>query len=83
MATFELEESATPRPVARGAGSIFGQVFAPIQRWNLRRQTIAHLSGLNEHLRRDVGFEPADAYDPLDGGIAAVWKRPHLRPDIR
>ena len=83
MVMFDLDGLADESRIATGTRNIFDRAVATIRQWLLKRETAAKLSRLNEHLRRDVGFEPADTYDPLNGGTAALWKKPHLRPDIR
>lgn len=82
MTVFDLDDVAGDAGAAT-TGNILGRAVAAVRQWQLRRETSAKLCRLNAHLRRDVGFEPADAYDPLNGGAAALWKKAHLRPDIR
>lgn len=81
MALFELEEFVPRRSAMTGAMGIFDRIAAAFAQWRLRRLTVAELSRLDEHQRRDVGFEPADAYDPTNGGTKSLWKKAHLGPD--
>ena len=83
MVMFDLDGLADESRMPTGALNILERAVVAIRQWHLKRETAAKLSRLNEHLRRDVGFEPADTYDPLNGGSAALWKKPQLRPDAR
>ena len=82
MAIFDLTEFPIERPETTSALSLLRRAVAAVQAWRLRRETAAHLSRLDEHQRRDVGFEPADAYDPTNGGAQALWKKAHFGPDM-
>ncbi|HEY9011888.1 MAG TPA: DUF1127 domain-containing protein [Devosia sp.] len=83
MALFDLTEFPMERPETTGAFSLVHRIATAVQMWRLRRETLAHLARFDEHLLRDVGFEPANAYDPTDGGAKALWKKAHFGPDIQ
>ncbi|GLQ57155.1 DUF1127 domain-containing protein [Devosia nitrariae] len=87
MTTLEHQEFVTERLGTSGFLSSLLRVFASVERWHGRRQTLALLSRLDEHLLMDVGlepgFEPSDVYGALDGQHASPWGKPHSRPDIR
>lgn len=82
MAMFDLTEFPIERPATSGAFRMIHRAFAAVEAWRLRKETAAHLARFDEHLRRDIGFEPADAYDPTNGGAQALWKKAHFGPDI-
>lgn len=82
MAVFELEEPISEPSGSTGALTVLRRVPAAARRWVLRRRTVAQLSRLSEHLRRDVGLERADAYDPLDGGASSLWKQSQAAPAL-
>lgn len=83
MAMFDLEEFISERPVEPGAFRILRRAAESVRQWRLRRHTTAQLARLSDEMRRDVGFEPACAYDPTNGGARALWKMAHFGPDIR
>ena len=61
----------------------FHRVSDAVRQWRVRRLAVAQLSRLSQHLRRDVGFEPADPGDPLNASDVSVWAHAHMRPDVR
>jgi uncharacterized protein YjiS (DUF1127 family) len=83
VTTLELQEFADERPGTNGFLSGLLRVFASVRRWRAQRLTQARLSQLSERQLKDVGFEPADVYDALNGQHASLWEKPHIRPDIR
>jgi uncharacterized protein YjiS (DUF1127 family) len=85
MTTLELQEFADERP---GTNGFFGlrHILASIKLWYDRRQTLARLSQLDEHQLRDVGFDPADVHDALNGEDALLWEKwekLHGEPETR
>jgi uncharacterized protein YjiS (DUF1127 family) len=83
MTTLEFQEFADERPDTNGFFNGLLGVFAPVKRWHGRRRTLARLSRLSERQLRDVGLEPSEIYDALNGQHASLWQKPHSRPDIR
>jgi uncharacterized protein YjiS (DUF1127 family) len=78
MAHYELGEFTPERCSTGDAPGVLARTIRRVRLWLLRRRTAAALSRLDGHLLRDIGFEQADAYDPLNGGTAALWKRAQL-----
>lgn len=71
MTTIDLNETVldAPRPER---GSPIGRLF---RRWDEKRQqrrTLSELSHMPVHLLRDMGIEPADVYDALEGRRSSV-----------
>lgn len=66
MTSIDLNETVldAPRPER---SSLIGRFF---RRWGKKRQqrrTLSELSHMPMHLLRDMGIEPADVYEALDG----------------
>jgi uncharacterized protein YjiS (DUF1127 family) len=75
MTTLALQAFADERPNTNGFLSGLLRVFVPVKRWYGRRQTLVHLSHLDEHLLRDLGFEPSDVDDALNGEDSPLWDK--------
>ena len=83
MTTLELQDFADERPGANGFLSGIRRVLASVKGWYVRRQTLARLSQLSDRQLRDVGFDPSEIYDAVNGQHASLWEKPHNRPDVR
>jgi uncharacterized protein YjiS (DUF1127 family) len=83
MTTLEFQEFADERPGTNRFLNGLRNGFASVKRWHGRRRTLARLSRLSERQLRDVGLEPSEIYDAINGQHASLWEKPHSRPDIR
>jgi uncharacterized protein YjiS (DUF1127 family) len=78
MTTMDLNE-AVPGASHRGPGSLIGRLF---RRWRERRHervTLIELSTMSPRLLRDMGIEPGDVRDALDGRRSSVLFNPIRR----
>jgi uncharacterized protein YjiS (DUF1127 family) len=75
MTTFELEHVAAERFESKHPLVRFGKLVAAMRQWHDRRRTLARISGLDEHLLRDAGFDPDDVRDALRGEGSALWEK--------
>jgi uncharacterized protein YjiS (DUF1127 family) len=79
MTTYELHDiAAEPRlpNLFAGLGSLFGRVARHHRRYRTLR-SIAHLDAIQ---LRDIGLDPDDVADALNGDGAALWSKiPRLR----
>jgi uncharacterized protein YjiS (DUF1127 family) len=83
MTTLELNE---PLRDASRATNRSGLVTRLLRRWRERRAeraTLMTLSRMQPHLLRDMGIEPDDIYDALDGKRSSVLFNPMRKPDHR
>jgi uncharacterized protein YjiS (DUF1127 family) len=83
MTTLELRDFADERPNTNGALGGIRRVLASVKDWYVRRQTLARLSQLSDRQLIDVGFDPSQVYDAVNGQHASLWEKPHNRPDLR
>jgi uncharacterized protein YjiS (DUF1127 family) len=82
MTTIDLDESPLAIRHTRGAGFI----RRLLRRWAQRkreRATLIGLSRMQPHLLRDIGIEPGDIFDALDGKRSSVLFNPMRKPDHR
>lgn len=82
MTTFDLDES----PLAIRRNTDAGFIRRLLRRWVQRRKERATLTGLSRmqpHLLRDMGIEPGDIFDALDGKRNSVLFNPMRKPDHR
>lgn len=83
MTTIELNEPLLEvSPTNTDAGFI-RRLF---RRWRERRQeraTLMELARMQAHLLRDMGIEPGDVYDALNGNRSSVLFNPIRKPDHR
>lgn len=75
MTTFELEHVADAQGGSRKLWIAVRQVLAAMRQWHERRQTLARIAGLDEHLLRDSGLDPDDVRDALNGDASALWEK--------
>lgn len=83
MTTLELRDFADERPSTNGFLGGIRRALASANDWYVRRQTLARLARLSDRQLRDVGFDPAEVYDAVNGQHTSLWEKPHNRPDIR
>jgi len=76
MALLELEASNEGRWAANALG-LLRRVSTSMWRWVRHKQAMALLAHLDEHMRRDIGLEPAETAE------CSLLTKPHLRPDFR
>jgi uncharacterized protein YjiS (DUF1127 family) len=63
-----------------------GYIRRLFRRWRERREeraTLLALARMQAHLLRDMGIEPSDIYDALDGNRSSVLFNPVRKPDHR
>lgn len=76
MTTIELNE---PLPEVARSNTDAGFIRRLFRRWRERREeraTLLELSRMQAHLLRDMGIEPGDVYDALDGNRSSVLFNP-------
>jgi uncharacterized protein YjiS (DUF1127 family) len=83
MTTLELQDFADQRPGTNGSLSGIRRVLASMKAWYDKRRTLARLSQLSDRQLKDVGFDPSEIYDAVNGQHTSLWEKPHSRPDIR
>lgn len=82
MTTIDLDES----PLAIRHDTDAGFLRRLLRRWVQRhreRATLVGLSRMQSHLLRDMGIEPGDILDALDGKRSSVLFNPMRKPDHR
>ena len=82
MTSLELDGFAAQRPDTSVLGGALS-IFAPVKRWYDRRQTLFKLSHLDEHVLRDLGFEPSDVCDALEGKDSPLLQKLSGKPEVR
>jgi uncharacterized protein YjiS (DUF1127 family) len=83
MTTIELNEPLLEVSRANTDAGFLRRLF---RRWRERRQeraTLMALARMQSHLLRDMGIEPGDVYDALDGNRSSVLFNPIRKPDHR
>jgi len=82
MTTIDLDQG----PLAIRHNTDAGFIRRLLGRWVARRKERATLFGLSRmqpHLLRDMGIEPGDIFDALDGKRSSVLFNPMRKPDHR
>jgi uncharacterized protein YjiS (DUF1127 family) len=82
MTTIDLDE----RPLAIRHNADAGFIRRLLRRWGERRKERATLHGLSRmqpYLLRDMGIEPGDIFDALDGKRSSVLFNPMRKPEHR
>ncbi len=82
MTTIDLDES----PPAIRHNTDAGFIRRLLRRWIERqkeRATLIDLSRVEPRLLRDMGIEPGDVFDALDGKRNSVLFNPMRKPDHR
>jgi uncharacterized protein YjiS (DUF1127 family) len=80
MTTFDLDES--PPTIRHNTDP--GFIRRLLRRWVQRqkeRTTLIFLSRVEPHLLRDMGIEPGDIFDALDGKRSSVLFNPMRKPE--
>lgn len=80
MTTIDLDESRIRHNTDAGF------IRRLLRRWAERhreRATLTGLSRMQPHLLRDMGIEPGDIFDALDGKRSSVLFNPMRKPDHR
>lgn len=83
MTTIELSE---PLSKASRANTDAGFIRRLFRRWRERREeraTLMELARMQAHLLRDMGIEPGDIHDALDGNRSSLLFNPIGKPDHR
>lgn len=83
MTTLELNE---PLREASRSSTGAGFITRLFRRWRQRREeraTLMTLSRMQPHLLRDMGLEPGDVYDALDGNRSSVLFNPLRKSEHR
>lgn len=83
MTTVELN---APLPELKRANVDAGFIRRLFRRWRERRAertTLVELAGMQTYLLRDMGIEPGDIFDALDGKRSSVLFDPPRRPEHR
>ncbi|MDB5541912.1 MAG: hypothetical protein JWQ89_3639 [Devosia sp.] len=78
MTTMDINEAVLGAPHGE-AGSLIGKLY---RRWRERRYeraTLIELSTMSPHLLRDMGIEPGDVRDALEGRRSSVLFNPIRR----
>lgn len=76
MATLDLgDEPLAGRGSNVPARSGLRKLLAALRRRHDQRRTLARISSLDQHLLRDVGFDPDDVRDALEGEKSALWEK--------
>jgi uncharacterized protein YjiS (DUF1127 family) len=71
-------------PVARGnVLTGLARLFRRLRERRQERAALMELSRLDAHLLRDMGIEPGDVYDALDGRRSSVLFNPLRQPARR
>jgi uncharacterized protein YjiS (DUF1127 family) len=83
MTTIELPGYPDESPTTNRFTVGLLETAASIGRWHTRRRTLAALSHLDPHMRRDAGVAPADPDYPLSGSAAVQLARLYLNPVAR
>lgn len=82
MTTIDLDE----RPLAIRHNTDPGFIRRLLRRWVQRkkeRDTLFGLSRMQPYLLRDMGIEPGDIFDALDGKRSSVLFNPMRKPGHR
>lgn len=82
MTTMDLDES----PLAIRHNTDAGFIRRLLRRWVQRRRERATLTGLSRmqpYLLRDMGIEPGDIFDALDGKRSSELFDPMRKPEHR
>ena len=82
VTTIDLDESPLAIRHNTDAGFIRRLLRRLVQR-HRERATLLGLSRMQPHLLRDVGIEPGDIFDALDGKRSSVLFNPMRKPDHR
>jgi uncharacterized protein YjiS (DUF1127 family) len=77
MTTIDLNDAVleleAPRPER---GTLIGRLFRSWHKKRMEQRTLSELSRMPVHLLRDMGIEPADVRDALDGRRSSVLYNP-------
>lgn len=82
MTTIDLDESPLGIRHNTDPGFIRRLLRRLLQR-HQERVTLTGLSRMQPHLLRDMGIEPGDIFDALDGKRSSVLFNPMRKPDHR
>lgn len=82
MTTIDLNESSLATRHNTDAGFIRRLLARWVQR-RKERATLISLSRMQAYLLRDMGIEPGDIFDALDGKHSSVLFNPIRKPDHR
>ena len=58
------------------------RLAGPFTRWHRRRRAVDELSGLSDHMLRDIGIARGEIRDVVDGLLDAPKARPNRRPHL-
>lgn len=79
MTTLELYEIAADKSRQSNIVGSLMRLAVRLATWRARRRTILRLAGLDAFQLADIGLEPADVADALDGDARQLWARTRLR----
>lgn len=80
MTTIELNDTALDLSLQKRTGWL-ARWFTRWRQRRMERATLAELERMNPHLLRDIGIEPQDVVDALEGRDSSVLLNPMRRRD--
>lgn len=75
MTTLELYETAEEKSRQSSIGSRLMSIGTALAGWRARRQTVLRLASLDAIQLGDIGLEPLDVQDALDGDAGRLWAK--------
>lgn len=76
MTTFDINDSRAGTTIRPARTSLIARWFAAWRRRREQRLTLAQLTHLDDHLLRDMGIEPQDVIDALEGRASSALFNP-------
>ncbi|WP_439602465.1 DUF1127 domain-containing protein [Devosia sp.] len=79
MTTLELYEIAADKSRQASVTGSLLKLAVRLATWRARRSTLLKLASLDAIQLADIGLEPTDVEDALDGDGRRLWARIHQR----
>ncbi len=80
MTTLDFNDTTLELPARRRTGRLI-EWFRHLRHWRTRHLTVAEIGRLNPHMLRDMGIEPQDVIDAIEGRNSSALFEPMRRPD--
>jgi len=80
MTTLDFNDTTLELPARRRTGRLIAWFRHPRHR-RMQRMTLAEFERMNLHMLRDMGIEPQDVIDAMEGRNSSALFEPMRRPD--
>lgn len=84
MTTIDIDDTENPGFAGAAARASFleavARLFRRLRQRRRERETLTELGRMNAYLLRDMGIEPGDVFDALDGRRSSLLFNPLRKP---